>query len=181
MSPSTEITTATSRRGVLRAAAWATPAVLVATAAPAFARSTGTEGLTANITTQSVQTLINRGLTEQNVTLPGYQQDGIPRCVPVDMGAHGLYFTATKDGAPAHPATITFALSGGATFLDPQYSESGVARPTNSSGEAAPPAFQIPDGAAGPFILTATYGTKIETIPLPVSNYNLVCAMPGGA
>lgn len=169
---------ATSRRGVLRAAAWVTPAVVVATAAPAFAGSNETDGLSANITPQNVQGLIDTALQNGGVNLPGYQKDGIPRCVPVDMDAYGLYFTATKNGAPAYPGTITFSLSGGATFVNPAHNVSGVAVPTNSSGQAAPPAFQIPANAQGPFVLTAQYGTKSEPITLPVSSYDLVCSLP---
>lgn len=174
----------TSRRGVLRAAAWTTPAVVATTASPAFAASTvalqphiNPVGMQATLT-QQMDAAIARAAT-WGITLPDYQDDGIPRCVGVDFSAYNIYFTAQRNGADANGEEMTFTLTGGLVFDAPESGTTATVQITN--GRATPPKFRAPaSGVTAPISVVATFASETSTLTLPLSGYTAVCALPGG-
>lgn len=169
-------TPATTRRRVLKAAAWTAPVVVLSGAAPAFAASG--VSVTPHVSeTTDMQTLIDQGIAPYLQYLPGYQHDGLPRCVPVDMRAFDIYFTAQRNGVDVENGSMTFVLSPGLVFDAPYSGQTATV--TFTGGKAYPPKFRAASGNSPTTeTITAVFeSTESTPTPIPVSGYNNVCLM----
>lgn len=130
---------ATTRRTVLRTAAWSVPAVSLATAAPAFASSTAPE------LTPGASTPID-----------------VTQCVPVDS----VTFIATIGNAPAPVGeTVTVTLPTGLAFVG---GGTSVAVAVSAGGLVQVPEF-VANGAAGTYSVTATLGSATASQTISVT------------
>lgn len=171
-----------SRRGLLRTATWATPAVVVAGAAPAFATSPGQPGITPSISEEQVQDLID----QFGPILEGYRldPDKFPRCISSGMAGIEIKFTATRDGVPVGAnEEIKISLGGpfrfvGSTNPYVEKDSTSAVLLTNASGQVTLPAFWAVQSGGGPTgTIAATYGTASAGVPIsiPVSTQVTAC------